>query len=241
MKKTYKLSIGVLVALLMIVLSATTIMAASNEKKLAANKWVTTKEDTYYKVTLKNDGCITLSASIASKKTWMAIDMYKKVKGKYVYVSMPVYTEKKSKTQKFAIEKGTYYFKVEGVKKIKYQFVKEPYKTNYCAGKAIELKKNKTIDIVNTPKNTYDRWYKIKLTKKQVLKYWVTDANGVTVDVVVYDSNMAPIDMIGDNKDYTLFRSREKLKKGTYYVCISGYLKDSAIENRATYTTFKWK
>lgn len=241
MKKIQKFSISIVVALFMLALSAVTIMAASSEKKAEANKWVKTNESTYYKVTLKNDGCLSLSASRAANASWMSVDMYKKKGGRYIYVSMPVYTNDKSKTQKFAIEKGTYYFKVDGAAKIKYKFTKEPYKTNYCANKAILLKKNKTVDIVNTPNNTYDRWYKIKLTKKQVLKYWVKDANGVSVDVAVYDSNMAPIYMTGDNEDTTLYRSHGKLKKGTYYVCISGYIKDAALDNRATYTTFKWK
>ena len=239
MKRNKKILISTLVALLMLVLGATTIMAASSEKKLSAGKWVngTSYDKTiYYKVTVKNDGVLTISAKNlgVAGESWMDLYIYKKDKGQYYSLSNAVWTKDKSKTVKYAVEKGTYYIKANTYTKFKYTFTKMEDKANYCASKAITLKKAKEVAVVNSAMNGYDRWYKIKLTKKQMLTIWNSGS------VAIYDSNFNVIDLIQNDEDYTKYYSTKMLGKGTYYVRIYSNSYYNSY-NRASYTTFKWK
>ena len=239
MKQNRKLMLSVLVALLMLVVGATTVLAANSEKKLEAGKSVIGDYETYYKITVKKDGMLTISSQNVGDEAgaWMDIYLYAKDKGEYYNLSNVIWTTDKSKTVKYAVAKGTYYLRGNKNSKFKYKFTQEPYKANYCASKATSLKKNKEVTVVNTAKNGYDRWYKIKLTKRQMLTFWKSGSN---TDVQIYDSNMEAIDTIQDNDDSTKYYSRTLLKKGTYYVriAIPSYFNSY---NKSVYTTFKWK
>ena len=238
MKKSRYVKVGILMALLMLVLGMTTVFAANAEKKLSQNKWVTQPDyNTYYKVTVKDDGYLTVSAK-ESKLSYgyINVDGYKKVGKNYNHITGILSSDKKSASGKFAVKKGTYYLQGTYGTQFKYTFTKAVFKENYCASKAIDLKSNKEVVVVNTPKKAYDRWYKIKLTKKQKLTFWSTGAGGASI----FDSNMKIVDVKYDDKDDTKWYSSSKLKKGTYYVRISngaivGFSDEPAV------ATFKWK
>lgn len=240
MKTKKKLLLSALIALLVLIVGTTTVMAASSEKKLNAGKWVTGNSNTYYKITVKNDGYLTFSIkNVGSKKNIdMFIKGYKKVKGKYELLAGGIYTSEKTKTAKFSVEKGTYYFNANKNTKFKYTFTKAVDKPNYSPSRAIKLNKNKEVIVVNTANGGYDRWYVIKLTKKQRLTFWVDGYDSVKI----YDSNLYRIYTAYDSKDYEKHYSCDVLDKGTYYVRICAPEVDGYyLYNRSFYTTFKWK
>ena len=68
------------------------------------------------------------------------------------------------------VEKGSYYVRISG--KCKYTFIKAVNNSDYNMSTAITIKPGKTIEIMQTKKHNYARWYKIKLTSNKKITYW---------------------------------------------------------------------
>lgn len=236
MKTIKRFLLGVLFATFIFATCGMSVFAATNTKTLKQNTWFTQKDNgdiTYNKITVAKDGYITITLENADKNSiW--IDLYDKNKE---YVGEPVYTSDKKVTVKYAVAKGTYYLKGRSYYnyKYKYTFTKAVNKTNYTASKALNLKANSEVVIVNTPMNGYDRWYKIKLTKKKAITYWRTGSSTINL----YDSDFEQLDTLYDDEDDS-YCTKKVLPKGTYYVRIREYNYYSA-RNRANIATFKWK
>lgn len=240
MRKGKKFTWGVLLALFMLIIGSTTAMAAS-ESNLSPNKWVTVNEndDVYYKITIKNDGYLTINAQNLEKGEYYYLYIRKKNKGGgYDYVSDVSWTaDASSKAVRCALKKGTYYLDPSYDNfKFKYNFTKASYKSNYCPEKAIKLDANKEIVEIVTPAKYYDRWYKITLKKKSDITYWKTGSGYVRI----YDSNFEAVDTVSDATDASKYYSRSKLKKGTYYICLEHYFPSNK-SNAIGYMTIKWK
>ena len=126
---------------------------------------------------------------------------------------------------------GTYYikmidFNVEKKVKVKFQKkqVKSINKPNYCLATAISLKAKKKAVFAQTIQNNYQRWYRIKLTKNQVISIY---GNFKYMNsCVLYDSNFNTIRYTEGNDGIVTDGIQTK---GTYYLVmydnISGLLK----------------
>ena len=141
----------------------------------------------------------------------------------------------------YALDRGTYYLRVEaegGSKakcKAKYSFKKAAFAKNYCASKAAKLGKIKTVQIAQTPKNHYVRWYKIVLKKKQAITYFTNDGDIVNI----YDDDMENIETERAGAESSRYFTKTKLAKGTYYAKVSYNYYD--IRSGKGYITFKWQ
>lgn len=135
--------------------------------------------------------------------------------------------------------RGTYYIKAQaygsysGIKITK-KAVKDT--GNYCVSKAITMKKNKKYEVAQTIKHNYMRWYKIKLTKSQVISI-IT--NKQYFDITVYDNEFESIDCKYNEETKTL-STRGRQPKGTYYVSFcENYITDMV--GSGSYYTLSWK
>ena len=122
------------------------------------------------------------------------------------------------------LKKGTYYFYYSVYDKgsFRISYYKKPAdKPNYCMKKAILLPKNKEIIVFQQGAMKYDRWYKIKLTKKKSLAFATNDDNLGCISL--YDAKGKEIETLNDSADISTAYSKSRLKKGTYYFRISPY------------------
>ena len=193
----------------------TWIQAKERDSYYDEDTWDYTYTDYYYKITVPSSGYL----EFQTKDT--EIYLYKRITDNnsvgHVY---------SNSTDQIIVDKGTYYF--EGSGPVKYTFTAVKPLKNYCRKKAAKLNAGKTIAVCMSRINWYARWYKIKLKKKKAITYWTNDND----DIYICDAkgNYIEAEHAGtlSNRYFT-----ERLKKGTYYVCIDpsvGYV-----------TKFKWK
>ena len=234
MKTIKKLLLNVMLMTFMLVMGSMTVSAATTTQNLGQNKWVNYdgKVDTYYKITVPNDGYITLSVANPSG-SYMDVDMHNKSKK---YLGGIIFTDKKNDTATYAVAKGTYYLRAYQTKgfQLKYKFTKAVNKSNYCIGKAVKLKKNAKVTVVQSPMNNYDRWYKITLTKKQKINMSIIGSGSMTL----YDADCEQVSLKSNYKSGTeTYVTKQAQKKGTYYVRVRSYHNYS----QAEMCTFSWK
>ena len=147
-----------------------------------------------------------------------------------------------NKIVKYALDKGIYYLRLEAKGftanskcKVKYSFKKAAFAKNYCASKAAKLSKNKTVQIAQTPKNHYCRWYKIVLTKKQAITFFTNQGSYVRI----YDDDMEELEIERAGSESPRYFTKTKLAKGTYYANVSYEYYD--VKRGEGYVTFKWQ
>ena len=222
-----------------------------------------------YHVKAKN---ITLSAGKAvcvNDKSWVRINVKKKGflaitvnKGKdsenpwdgwyFCNSKKQVFTDQKYNygASWVPVKKGTYYIRPRGSEIIKYTWKKDPSKKNYTKGKSAKLKKKKAVMGAIYPsdsKKTFTRYYKVKLTKKQFLRFTYTE-NGhdwrITLPHIIDSKGRwYNIENIPDSRgNYTQrWTSSEKLKKGTYYIVVEPrYTSASKKRSAGMVFSIKW-
>ena len=251
-KKIQKYVLSLLVAFMVLFVWGTTTEAAAAVKSLTAGKYTTHPGtgDVYYKISIPQDGFIKISAK-HSKKDYEYITLYTSNKKETVTSDLNngyswfELDGKSSGSMTFPVKKGTYYIYADDYDgswdtrsplKIKYTFTKATNKANFCRSKASKLSKNKKVTIVNTYNNCYDRWYKVSLSKKQPINYYIVGAE----DVLIYDSKGNELDVVCVNRETGRYYTYDKLKKGTYYVRIKYDYWDIKYDG-ASMCTFKWK
>lgn len=153
----------------------------------------------------------------------------------------------------FAIAKGkTYYLRVDTYDEeyqLDYKFTKVKEKTgNNKKSKAATIKKKKLVKGLLMAGEKKADWYKIKLTKKQVLYLTVSVKSHLGINVDVYDKDGEEIDGLdfyqpaSENETKTMYSEnwsgkKMKLKPGTYYVKV--YVNKDA--RGCGYYSLKWK
>ena len=152
----------------------------------------------------------------------------------------------------YAIAKGkTYYLRLDGYEEeyqLDYKLTKVKEKTgNNKKSKAATIKKKKLVKGLLMAGEKKADWYKIKLTKKQVVYLTVTAKSYKGINVNVYDKDGEEIDGLdfyqpfSENETKTMYsknwEGKLKLKPGTYYVKV--YVnKDS---RGCGYYSLKWR
>ena len=156
----------------------------------------------------------------------------------------------------FAIAKGkTYYLKVKTYGQEEYQidysFTKVKEKTgNHKKSKAATIKKKKVVKGLLMAGEKKADWYKIKLTKKQVLKLTVTSKTYRGIDLEVYDKYGEEVDgfryfQVSSTNETVNLHSQKgkydkrpvKLSPGTYYVKV--YVDSDS--KACGYYSLKWR
>ena len=207
---------------------------------LKSNSTVSVNKDMWMKVTAPQKGLLYLYVR-NTKYPWIELYNSKKWKFPGDYYS----TEGNGKVI-IPVSKGTYYLKLSYpmYDTIKYVFKADPSKKNYTQNKAISAKQNKTYTTViysGDKKNTWNRYYKLKLTKKQRITLLPTYGNVGSLfnSKGEYISTSSYYDKNGNWAGYTTER---KLPKGTYYLKI--YASWNSVTRKQTtgrYYSFKWK
>ena len=238
---------------LMIVLSTSQVWAARVCKpiNLNQNKEVTQKADKkkkkkyysyYYKLSVPGDGFITLSLQ-KGKKTGnrLSYGLYKKPGDIRPIYSNSIAVKGKADIQ-IPMGKGIIYLRTTIGSKVKWKFTKVTPPSNYAPDTAMSLKKGKKVTISQTPQNSYDRWFKVTLTKKQRITFWAEAENLVDV----YNEDMEKCDVERAGSQSLKYYTSDSLKAGTYYLCMRE--KDFADMNeisdykyRFYYSSFYWK
>ena len=190
-------------------------------KSIKEGVWKNIKSTSnYYKVVVPGEGYVTLSA----KNTKGGIAFFDFLNSKKEFFSDPetVYsTNGKVDNIKVPVSKGTYYIRLNddsyfglgGYAYAKYTFTSIKQAKNYCMGKALTLKPGSFKKIYQTPKYSFDRFFKIKLDT----------AKKITVksksEVLIYDieGNTVSTTDDFDNNNMRIYKTK-KLKAGTYYL-----------------------
>ena len=106
-------------------------------------------------------------------------------------------------------------------------------KPNYCLGRAITVKAGKKVEIAQTKRDNYYRWYRIKLPNTQSITF-----SGLNkYDFTLYDRNLNEISC-SNRGDVCVTQGMQP--KGAYYLEVNrAYLSDLA--QKGEYTAFSWK
>ena len=189
-------------------------------KSIKEGKWVNiTSKSTYYKIVVPGEGYITLSAK-NTKGGVAYFDILDSNKEPFCDTETLFASGKKPQSIKVPVSKGKYYIRLNeddywdlggyAYAKNKFTSVKQP--ENYCMGKALTLKAGSYKKIYQTPKYSFDRYFKIKLTK----------AKKITIksksEVLIYDDEGNWIDTTSSDTGGIWTNKTKKLKAGSYYI-----------------------
>lgn len=200
---------------------------------------ISVKSKGYLKVTSK--GNTHVFGSNGEAKNTMSWNLYSKSKSKYLDNSF-------YGVAYVPIKKGTYYIKPSsyGRGSIQYTFTKYTPGKNTSKAKAKLLKRNKKAAGAIYPtdkKKTWKRYYRVNLTKKQFLR--IRTSTFSNNNISVYDKFGKYVQMSTDEDKNGRSRgliSDNKLKKGSYYIEISGNWPNSKKKRyTGTYYQFYWK
>lgn len=143
-----------------------------------------------------------------------------------------------SGTLGFVLYSGTYYINMYDGKEsgqVKFSTKKAVIvnKPNYCMGRAITVKAGKRVEIAQTKRDNYYRWYRIKLSNTQSITF-----SGLgQYDFTLYDRNLNEISC-SNRGDVCVTQGMQP--KGAYYLEVNrAYLSDLA--QKGEYTAFSWK
>lgn len=242
---------------------------SSSAKITDQNCWAVTKKPNYIKFKSNVTGSITLKLANASNVSdaygYMTFcNSKKKALGKTREIFDTSDSRARLKTRTYGVKKGTtYYIKIESVGGVKIsasvKSIKKSAGTKLANAKS--LGKNKTINGVIIAGSKTADWYKIRLTKKQLLKLsYTVNTNGAVpsgnsiyyyngIKFTLYESNgkkfvddyafgnlLAPKDTVTYYVENKQSGQKSGLKPGTYYIKVERYNPTSS----GSYT-LKWK
>lgn len=143
----------------------------------------------------------------------------------------------------FVLYSGTYYITpYDDSERTKIKFSTKNATTvnkpNYCLGKAITVKSGKKVEIAQTRKSNYTRWYRINLPKTKTITLSFTFNNEYgDFDFILYDRNLNSLHCTERKGAYV---TQGLQPKGTYYLKIGPYYESNLLEI-GEYNSFSWK
>ena len=145
----------------------------------------------------------------------------------------------------FVLYSGTYYIILsDDSERTKIKFsakkVATVNKPNYCLGKAITVKSGKKVEIAQTRKSNYTRWYRINLPKtKTITLSFTCNGYGYFSDsnFTLYDRNLNSLYCTERKGAYV---TQGLQPKGTYYLRIDASSESGLLET-GKYLSFSWK
>lgn len=186
---------------------------------------VSNTDDEYTKITIAKEGYVTVTGKVNPSQFLNA--KKESVNGKNIK------KDGRDVVKIYPVSKGTYY--VDKTASYKFTAIQQP--ANYCKAKAITANQGKTVTVYQTPDYHFNRWYKIKTTKKQSISI----AKDITVDFYLYDSRGKQINFTQKKNGKDYISVTESLPKGTYYVYIEANTAYSSFDNPSRIITFSWK
>ena len=189
---------------------------------------------TVYKLTIPQDSLVTITYQGTSDYSWIYF---------YTDQACKEYVEGVNGakgTIHVVLGDGVYYIRFSKANDIA-TFIITPQSqinnNNFSKSKAQSLKTNTWVEIINSPNHTYNRWYKIKLTKKQKVK--ITTSEDAGYNVTIYNAKNKRVSVADGAKTIV---TQKKLPKGTYYICVKcinrSYLN---IASSMSYLQMKWQ
>ena len=246
MKRVFCLFIAVVLFAMLVPVTA---LAANKVEPLTYNKWYRLtdgRDNVVYKVRIKSDTVLTVQWKNYNEDKGFAYGSFYTDKGckeelDLMHATFLGVDEPKQGRQYFVLYPGTYYIKMydETEKtqiKVSSKAVNTINKPNYCLSQAITLKANRKANYAQTYKNNYHRWYKIKLTKRQAIKFYCEYKSILRIQYDLYDSNFNEIRT--SYTDYG-FKTDGVQSTGTYYLVIQNYMSELLTMGR--YCSFFWK
>ena len=180
MNRTRKLvALMLAVLLLLATLPAAGLADSFKVETLKLNQWYSLRDYssnmTIYKLKVTGDTIVSFNWKGIKKDSWSDMYIYrdKSCNDEIAYRSI---SNAASGSDAFVLYSGTYYIQMyDGKESGKVKFsTKKPVtinKPNYCMGKAITVKAGKKVEIAQTKRDNYYRWYKIKLLKTQSITF----------------------------------------------------------------------
>lgn len=206
----------------------------SGEDKTLVNKEemgtysVDYNEPVYHKITTSKAGYIKLEAAsfdAYSKSVTVTLCNSKKEEiGNYIYL-----TESNDNTAYFGLAKGTYYIKIKNSSpyKIKYTATAVTDQSGASKAKAVSVPKNVTKKglILSTDATKKSDWFKIKLTKKQKIRFNIAVKSTDRISFKIVPASSKTI-IFGDTvslsgSDTMEVVSQDSFVAGTYYIQVS--------------------
>ena len=242
MNRTRKLvALMLAVLLLLAALPAAGLADSFKVQSLKLNQWYNLRpysdNMTIYKLKVTGDTIVSFSWKGIKADTWayLGICRDKSCNDGIAYRSI---SEAASGSDAFVLYSGTYYIQMYDRKEsgnVKFSTKKAVTvnKPNYCMGRAITVKAGKKVEIAQTKRDNYYRWYRIKLSKTQSITF-----NGIDhYDFTLYDRNLNEISC-SDRGDMCVTQGMQP--KGTYYLEVD---RASLYElaQKGEYTAFSWK
>lgn len=200
---------------------------SGEEKTLVNKEWtcsgnIDTATPLYYKVEVSKTGSLTIDTVTEYSNTITLCNSSKKSISEDVYNS--------DGKVLFAVKKGTYYIKVKTSSDallVKSSFSAVSDKSGSSKSKALKLNAGKsyTSCITATDKKGTSDWYKITLTKSQVVKIKLTgNVSSGDIKYEFFGGNISGsitgyLSSVGDDETFQAETySSSKLPKGTYYI-----------------------
>ncbi len=127
----------------------------------------------------------------------------------------------------FFLKKGTYNLKLQTSYPYKLKLKCKTYSRKVAKkkNKAVNIAKNKAQNGYFLPGEKNDHWYKIKLTKKQRMKFKFTANGSGTINFTLYSAKKGSVSGYAYNSTYSnefvLIPGNKPLPKGTYHVKVS--------------------
>lgn len=155
------------------------------------------------------------------------------------------YIEETTGSSAFVLYSGTYYIRpYDDSERTKIKFsarkVATVNKPNYCLGKAITVKSGKKVEIAQTRKSNYTRWYRINLPKTKTITLSFT-CNGYDSfsdsNFTLYDRNLNSLYCTERKGAYV---TQGLQPKGTFYLRIDAFYESYLLET-GKYLSFSWK
>lgn len=211
----------------------------TNGKQIAVGQKKYNDQTNYFKFKATQTGYITAMADSDSgyAKVVLCNSKKKAYSGSTYAKYIPAYGVTKGKTYYIKVtnsgdSRGYYCFRIDNKK------ISE--KSGKTKSKAVNVKKNKTVNGTIQAGSSQADWYKIKLTKKQKLNIYVKGRTNDTLKFKLYTGKTSRTYSMNNRYDGKGFSYKYytygKLSKGTYYVQISrGNSKSSGVYS------LKWK
>jgi hypothetical protein len=204
------------------------------EAYLMGRKILDSSKTTYHMFTLKKPSRIVMSGvtysydgSILDTKAYGSFSMYDKNKKKLFDIKDYYKHDGDTAYACFFLKDGTYYLKGDCHNPYYIQLNTKSYSRKVASkkAKAINIKKSKNVTGFFVSGEKGDHWYKVKLTKKQKIKFTFEGYGSDYIKFTVYGkgkNNSSSVSCYDVTKEanYQTWTGG-KLPKGTYYIKVS--------------------
>ncbi len=257
MNKKRGILLSLLAAVVFTMLFSMNTFAATRYMSLKAGKVTTDKKSqkgdrSYFKITVPKNGYLTITSYAqyrGSGRSKYGQEIQLCNSKKKLIKNTKVYTSSMDKyVVYYGVKKGTYFVRVDNTYtnadvKIKYTFKAVTEKSGSSKAKAVSISKGRTKTglLQAGEKNSKIDYYKIKLTKSQVLNITLnTRATGYVYFKIVPASKRVILwnsltSLYG--KDSATWKTTKKIPAGTYYIQVYR----SSVTNASGCYSIKWK